>query len=333
MFWTGSFDFTLCEESSGRPVLSVEFDGMGDGFSRDGSYVIGPSAYLKGYDLEKRSLKMNTKLRFAKEAGYPLIVVSSPEVEELAGEEMAMALNAVLGEVLTRMRFLEVAKELANDGILQAEARKARRGLDKVQTGYGMLISTGYSVFIDEKHEDFTDDIDSRLESYREAVLNKVYRTARKRHNLLHRESSRLESQLRKAGVEVRRYPPKCEWLPLTLGLNDHDILLPDEKDACRARVAIDLPDGPINKEAVVANFGQHDAIEDDSIDDKEFRCLLLEILDPHGETGLGAEDMYDESGFGSFDPGRLAQVCAIDIATYLALREACRTYLRRSKG
>jgi hypothetical protein len=41
-FYATNVDYTFCE-ADGRPLLSVEFDGIGHGFSRDARYVEGRS--------------------------------------------------------------------------------------------------------------------------------------------------------------------------------------------------------------------------------------------------------------------------------------------------
>lgn len=55
-----SVDVTLCTKDDDKPVVSLEFDGMGHGFSRNGEYIqLHPSAD------PHRKLKFDLKLRIA----------------------------------------------------------------------------------------------------------------------------------------------------------------------------------------------------------------------------------------------------------------------------
>ena len=68
-----SIDYTLCTKD-GQPILSIEFDGLGEGFSRQGEYHQ-QTATVDPY----RKLKMDFKLRIARNEAYPFFVVSFEE--------------------------------------------------------------------------------------------------------------------------------------------------------------------------------------------------------------------------------------------------------------
>jgi hypothetical protein len=60
LFYKASVDYTLCDQDKG-PVVSVEFDGIGGGFSRDGKYL-GASIYHTTFR-RRRSLSSSYALR------------------------------------------------------------------------------------------------------------------------------------------------------------------------------------------------------------------------------------------------------------------------------
>src|SRR5207249_5880820 len=78
---TTSLDYTLCDKSD-HPLLSIEFDGLGEGFSRDGVYV---PRYTWAKD-PNRQWKMNFKLNVCESAWYPLFIVSLEETRQLGSD-------------------------------------------------------------------------------------------------------------------------------------------------------------------------------------------------------------------------------------------------------
>lgn len=70
---TTSVDYTLCSKQDDAPILSIEFDGMGNAFSK-GDEVLGRTSPV-------RQLKLNLKLKVARSVGYSLFVISSKELE------------------------------------------------------------------------------------------------------------------------------------------------------------------------------------------------------------------------------------------------------------
>ncbi len=72
-----SLDITICKKGTDEPCLTIEFDGLGKGVSRDGVYF----PYRNNLADPHRSRKLNQKVRWAVEAEYPMLVVSYPEAE------------------------------------------------------------------------------------------------------------------------------------------------------------------------------------------------------------------------------------------------------------
>jgi hypothetical protein len=93
-FYKANVDYTFCDRA-GQPLLSVEFDGIGGGYSRNGIYV--PERVTSD---RQRPWKLNFKLRVTREAGYPLIVVSFDETEALTEDDSLTALDAIVGRFL-----------------------------------------------------------------------------------------------------------------------------------------------------------------------------------------------------------------------------------------
>jgi hypothetical protein len=92
-------DYTLCEED-GKPLLSIEFDGLAGGFSRRGRYVPAP-----GSNHLNRARKFDLKLRVADEVRYPLVVVSSDERRTLGPGTALTIVDAIVGQILARREF------------------------------------------------------------------------------------------------------------------------------------------------------------------------------------------------------------------------------------
>lgn len=100
-FLKTNIDYTLCT-TNGRPILSVEFDGLGKGFSRRGEYVqqeptVDPH----------RKLKLDLKLRVAQNEKYPFFVVSFEESKLLNENVSLTIIDGIIGQVLAKREFQE----------------------------------------------------------------------------------------------------------------------------------------------------------------------------------------------------------------------------------
>jgi len=106
------FDFVVCEKESSIPQLAIEFDGIGHGFSRDGSYV--PVA--TPINDPHRKLKLNAKLSACEALNFPLVIVSYPETMLLWEQQDALTiLDAIIGEILAANRTSEdINQQMAN---------------------------------------------------------------------------------------------------------------------------------------------------------------------------------------------------------------------------
>jgi hypothetical protein len=104
-FYMTNVDYTFCWPD-GRPWLSVEFDGIGHGFSRSGEYVPG-----RNCDRD-RAQKLAKKIRICDAANYPLLVVSFDEIEDLdEKDEPLTMLDGIVGQLLTGVRMRELLED------------------------------------------------------------------------------------------------------------------------------------------------------------------------------------------------------------------------------
>jgi len=106
-FYETSLDYTFCQANA-LPILSIEFDGVGGGFSRDGIYIQGrqaPDPY--------RKLKMDFKLKVAKAVNYPLIVVSYEETQLLDKGDSITILDGIVGQLMAQKAFMRHVTEMA----------------------------------------------------------------------------------------------------------------------------------------------------------------------------------------------------------------------------
>lgn len=100
-----SVDYTLCTKAD-NPLLSIEFDGLGHGFSKVGEYI----QIIQTED-PHRKLKLDLKLRIAKEVGYPFFVVSYDEKVPLGKDIHLTIVDGIIGQVLARKHFNKYIKE------------------------------------------------------------------------------------------------------------------------------------------------------------------------------------------------------------------------------
>jgi hypothetical protein len=103
-----NIDYTICEQ--GRPLISVDFDGMGYGFSRLGEYV-----ELKSQTDPNRKLKFDTKIAVCKEAKYPYFIVSFPEKQDLAPDLAITIVDGIVGQVLANRQVRATLQERVDE--------------------------------------------------------------------------------------------------------------------------------------------------------------------------------------------------------------------------
>ncbi|MCD8500704.1 MAG: DUF2726 domain-containing protein [Bacillaceae bacterium] len=100
--WKTNFDFVIASEEDGnfgKPLLIIEFDGLGEGYSYDGEY----KQIRETEEDPNRGWKLNFKSQICKEAGIPLVVVSYPEINMI--DERFAIIDGIIGEVLAGREF------------------------------------------------------------------------------------------------------------------------------------------------------------------------------------------------------------------------------------
>jgi hypothetical protein len=118
-----SLDYTACD-SNDHPLISIEFDGLGRGFSREGAYyeVVG------GQDFPYRSAHLNLKLRLAAQAGYPLVVVSYDEATPISDDDALTVTHGIIGSYLshrfTQEKLNEIGPTLDFTGLSEKERQE-----------------------------------------------------------------------------------------------------------------------------------------------------------------------------------------------------------------
>jgi hypothetical protein len=94
-----SFDFVVCELNTGIPILIIEFDGLGGGFSNEGIFY-----KKRNVDQDKyRALKMETKLKLCSQFQIPMIVLSYEECNLLSeSNDLITMLDVIIGDAIEK---------------------------------------------------------------------------------------------------------------------------------------------------------------------------------------------------------------------------------------
>ena len=141
LFFKTSVDYVLCT-NEGRPIVAIDFDGLGRGFDRDGEYV-----QIEITQDRFRKLKFDTKLRLSQNNGFPYHIVSSEEFGFLgAGIELTVV-DGIIGAVLARRDFLTRAPSF-----LQEHAEEIDSQPHWYRSEFIQDIMTGLEVDCDAEH-------------------------------------------------------------------------------------------------------------------------------------------------------------------------------------
>lgn len=101
-----SVDLTLCGKETDKPITSIDFDGLGHGFSHEGKYI-----QVRQSKDPFRKLKFDLKLRVAQKTSYPYIIVSVEEAQPFSEDLELTIVDGLIGRILARKRFEELLKE------------------------------------------------------------------------------------------------------------------------------------------------------------------------------------------------------------------------------
>lgn len=112
-FFKTSIDYVLCTDA-GKPLIAVDFDGLGGGFDKDGRYL-----QVNETSDPQRKLKFDFKLRYAEQHDFPYHVVASPEFDEIDQDIALTLVDGIIGHELARSDFQERATS-----VLEAHSEK-----------------------------------------------------------------------------------------------------------------------------------------------------------------------------------------------------------------
>jgi hypothetical protein len=93
-FYQTSVDYVLCK--NGRPLLAIDFDGLGRGCDRAFKYV-----QVEATKDRRRKEKFDVKLRCARDNDFPYHIVSYEEFQPI-GETHLTVVDAIISNVLVR---------------------------------------------------------------------------------------------------------------------------------------------------------------------------------------------------------------------------------------
>lgn len=106
-----SVDFVLTNIDH-EPVLAVEFDGLGGGYSASNKYVLAQQVENDQY----RELKMNFKINTCFSVGLPLIVISFEEIKQLSGDDILSLVNSIIGSHIVSREYSKTIEQWDREG-------------------------------------------------------------------------------------------------------------------------------------------------------------------------------------------------------------------------
>ena len=126
-FQKSNLDYTICLPNN-QPILSIEFDGVKGGFSRDGIYslehkIIDP--------MENHSLDL--KLKAAKRVHYPLMLISFEELKHFDEEDTLTILNGIIRQLIAQEELPQCSKGTAEEHYQEREERQGWEKYEEIQ--------------------------------------------------------------------------------------------------------------------------------------------------------------------------------------------------------
>ena len=99
LFYKTSVDYVLCTKP-GKPLLAIDFDGLGYGHNRNGEYV-----QMRKTEDPYRKLKFDFKLKYAERCEFPYYVVSYDEFEPMGETPNMAVVQGIIGYVIAKIDF------------------------------------------------------------------------------------------------------------------------------------------------------------------------------------------------------------------------------------
>ncbi|QTA37579.1 DUF2726 domain-containing protein [Thermosipho ferrireducens] len=94
-----NIDYTICDKNY-KPLMCIEFDGIGRGYSKEGKYI----QLKKDLKRKKRKWKLELKLKIAREHCFPLYIISYEEVEYISEEIHLAVIDGIIGQTIANMQ-------------------------------------------------------------------------------------------------------------------------------------------------------------------------------------------------------------------------------------
>lgn len=116
-FFKTSVDYVLCT-NKGRPILAIDFDGLGGGFDRDGEYV-----QVEATPDRFRKSKFDIKLRFSQQNCFPYHIVSSEEFRFLGDGIELTVVDGIIGSIIAKEHFLDLAPSFLEEHTEEIETQ------------------------------------------------------------------------------------------------------------------------------------------------------------------------------------------------------------------
>lgn len=111
VYLKASVDFVLTGPKH-EPVLAIEFDGLGEGYSSGERYVLKRRVDNDPY----RELKMSFKLDTCYAVGLPLIVISFEETRDISPDDMLSVVNSMIGMHIATREYQATIEEWDREG-------------------------------------------------------------------------------------------------------------------------------------------------------------------------------------------------------------------------
>lgn len=227
-----SVDFTLCERPSHRPLLSIDFDGLGHGFSHFGTFPDAPQ-YVETFPTKDRyrKLKFDLKLRLCHQLAYVYIIVSYKEAYPFNAELDLTILDGIIGRLLSGKRLQELLIE-----------RKSQLETDQAEKEYHQLKKAYEKAGTKYTFRDYIQDWFVGLEVEADFESDPIFK-----------EAANLKGELRAKGVLKGEKWTSLEEPPAP-GRTDFKALAASTRMGCE--VNFETPIGEIKERVFVRNIG-----------------------------------------------------------------------------
>lgn len=106
LFYKTSIDYTLCTKD-GRPLMAIDFDGMGHGFNRNGEYVV-----VRETKDPNRKAKFDFKLGYSQQQRFPYYVISYDEIDPIGQDILLIIVDGIIGQELSRAELRERMQQI-----------------------------------------------------------------------------------------------------------------------------------------------------------------------------------------------------------------------------